>query len=156
MGSSVSRSKSIKVESEIQAQYFKDTISRQKKELKENCNKIVSLEKELAVGRQELSQCQTDLKLSKQEILYKTKEVSSLSQEIHLIRNPSLQKKVLRGIFTISIGMLDLCAAILYGYAINKITETIPDKSAEILISLAAILYAIAQVVQIFNAGRHH
>lgn len=155
MGSSVSRSKNI-IDSRVQIKYFKETIARQEQELKESLNKIVFLEKERTLDRQELSQCQTDLQLSKQEILYKTKEVSSLEKELSLIKNPSLQKRVLKGMLTLSIGILDLCAAILYSYAVNKITGSIPDRGAEILILIAVITYIIAQGVQIFNAGRHN
>ncbi len=149
MGISVDRTKNIKVEPDLQTKYFKDTISRQKKELKESHNKIASLEKELVVSRQELGQCQTDLKLSKQEILYKTKEISFFEQEIFLIKNPSLSKRVRKAIITISIGLLDLLAAILYSYAINKITGNPPDKSSEVLILLATITCITGLILQI-------
>ena len=64
-----------------------------------------------------------------------------------------MKKRVLKSIATILIGSLDFFAAILYGYAINKITGSPPDKGAEILILIAFIIYTTGQALQIFKSG---
>ncbi len=49
------------------------------------------------------------------------------------------------------ISLLDLLAAILHSYAINKITGNPPDKSSEVLILLATITCIAGLILQIFS-----
>jgi hypothetical protein len=47
-------------------------------------------------------------------------------------------------------------AALLYSYAINKISANPPEKGAEILIVFAIVIYVISLLIKVFYTGGHN
>jgi len=70
----------------------------------------------------------------------------------------SLKKKprgrtLLRVFIAAAASLLMLFSGLLYTYAITKLTATKPDLGAETLLTYAIVIYAIAVILQVTNAG---
>lgn len=80
-------------------------------------------------------------------------QLVSKDGEIRRLNSKPRWKFLLKGFIAVCLGLLTLLSALIYTYAINKLTGTSPDKGANSLLNLAIGIYIISLIVQVCVGG---